>query len=286
MKDQMKNQNGYKDHFKKAQSLKSAPVAKKNLTEQEVEAQLRKAFGMKQMPQPQRKVIAQRKKKNLFPTYPMIALMAMFVGLSSYMAFPEFFDDVMPRIEISSMGRAQAKEESKPGKNNPSTKPSSPAKAAAAKNPAEPTAGPQSDKEVQEELSYLSKLRERKEALDLREAELNQLEEELQRQKSEVEKRIAELSQVREEIATKLEDRVEADEGKVKKLVDLYSSMKPKQAAKIIETVNTDLAVEVLANMKKKSAADIMNVMDDKVAKELSERLTGYKRSPSSMSKK
>lgn len=272
----------YQAHFEKAKSLR------KNLTEAEVEAELRKAFGMRQQapakksspatPSFQKK--AKRKKAD-FPLYPVICLTALFLGASSYMLVPEYFDELIERVDVQFMGHASASADES-GKKAPAAKVGKEEKAAApagtevnphAENSAAPTA---------EDLSYLSKLRDRQAALDLRETELNQLEEELQRQRTEVEKRIAELTKIREEIAAKLEDRVAADEGKVKKLVELYSSMKPKQAAKIIETVNTDLAVEVLANMKKKSAADIMNVMDEKVAKELSERLTGYKRAPSS----
>lgn len=267
----MKTQGSYESHFKKAKAAR-AP-----LTEEEIEAQLRKTFGMK-MPDSRpksslRKKKTQRSKNSYFPLYPIISLMAMLIGLSSYMIFPQPFERLFSRIEISFMGQAEAQADRKKA---PSVKSEEKAKPSSAKGQGEGSKTSEAKSSVSEDMSYLSKLRERKAALDLREAELNQLEEELQRQKVEVEKRITELIQIREEIKAKLEDRVEADEQKVKKLVELYSSMKPKQAAKVIENINTELAVEVLANMKKKSAADIMNVMDEKVAKELSERLTGY----------
>lgn len=278
----MKNQGSYQSHFKKAKAVKT-PISR-SLTEAEVEAQLRKAFGMKEDPQVSNTSVkrkSNKSKKANRPSstlYPVVALMAMFVGISSYMVFPRAIDDIFSRIEFSYMGEASAEEDD--GQKSPSTKSNEKANASSAKGKEDLSQVSEQKNPVTEDLSYLSKLRERKTALDLREAELNQLEEELHRQKIEIEKRIAELSEIREEVKTKLEDRVEADEGKVKKLVELYSSMKPKQAAKIIESVNTHLAVEVLAGMKKKSAADIMNVMDEKVAKELSERLTGYKRTP------
>lgn len=265
----MKTQGNYQSHFKKAKAAKSP------LTEEEIEVQLRKAFGMKGAPAPSKVPKTRKKKVNRSKNslYPIVSLMAMMVGLSSYMIFPQVFEDLFSHIEVSYMGQAKAQANRKKA---PSKKSEGKAKAASAQSQAGASQSTESKRSVSEDISYLSSLRERKAALDLREAELNQLEEELQRQKVEVEERIAELMKIREEIKTKLEDRVEADEQKVKKLVDLYSSMKPKQAAKVIESINTDLAVEVLAQMKKKSAADIMNVMDEKVAKELSERLTGY----------
>lgn len=278
----------YQDHFKKARKAAAATPRQKSLSEEEVEAQLRKAFGLKADRNPaennQKKIKVKKRKKAEFPLYPAVSLVAMFIGLSSYFIFPTFFNDILSHVEISYMSSARAKSEPE-GKKAPSSKQGQEAKASSDESHGDPSTSGKNEESVKEEASYLDKLRERKAALDLREAELNQLEEELQRQKQEVEQRIVELTKIREEIASKLEDRVEADQGKVKKLVELYSSMKPKQAAKIVEGINRELAVEVLAGMKKKSAADIMNVMDEKVAKELSERLTGYKRSTASVKK-
>jgi flagellar motility protein MotE (MotC chaperone) len=56
--------------------------------------------------------------------------------------------------------------------------------------------------------------------------------------------------------------------------------MKPQQAAKVFETIDEDLAVEVLTKMKKKSAADILNLLKADRAQSLSEKYAGYKRKP------
>jgi flagellar motility protein MotE (MotC chaperone) len=130
---------------------------------------------------------------------------------------------------------------------------------------------------TEEELSFFEKLNERKEALDRREAELAKLEEELQRQKGELDKKIKKLEAMRAEISETLKERVVQDQEKVAKLVDVYSNMKPSQAAKVIENLNEDLAVAVLDRMKKKNAADILNMMSSEKAKALSEMLTGYR---------
>jgi flagellar motility protein MotE (MotC chaperone) len=102
------------------------------------------------------------------------------------------------------------------------------------------------------------------------------LEEELQRQKVELDKRIQQLEGVRRDIASILKDRVEVDQQKVDKLVDLYSNMKPKQAADVMSSLNEDLAVEILSKMKKKNAAEIMNLLPPEKARILSEKYTGY----------
>lgn len=268
----------YNEFFKQAKAAKSAQP--KSLSEAQIEAELRKAFGMQANPaKPTAKNVSKKMKKKSLPLYSMFSIAAMTAGLFSYLLAPDFFNGHLSRVEIGFLGEAAAS-----GSGQKSTPPKVEAKeksAATGVSDKGPETGAESEV-VSEDTSYFSKLRERKEQLDLREAELNQLEEELQRQKAEIEQRIGELSQIRKDIATTLEDRVQADEGKVKKLVDLYSTMKPKQAADVIATIELDLAVQVLANMKKKSAADIMNVLPAEKAKELSERLTGYRRGTAS----
>ena len=134
-----------------------------------------------------------------------------------------------------------------------------------------------------EELSFFSKLNERKKELDLREGELTKLEEELQKRKLELDEKLKQLESMRSEISKTLKTRVASDQEKVDKLVQVYSTMKPQQASKIIETLDEDLAVEILDKMKKKSAAEILNMMDAKKARRLSELSTGYQRTAASV---
>jgi len=92
-----------------------------------------------------------------------------------------------------------------------------------------------------------------------------------------LEKRLSEIEGVRRSIASQLEEKVKVDKERVEQLVQFYSTMKPQQAAKIIESLNEDLAVEVLVKMKKKSAAEIMNLINAEKAQRLSESFAGYK---------
>lgn len=129
-----------------------------------------------------------------------------------------------------------------------------------------------------DELDHLSKLNERKRELDAREEELNRTEQELAAQKAELEKRMTELEQTRRNISSVLEDKVQADDKKVDNLVQVYSNMKPQQAAKAFEDMDEGLAIEILGRMKKKNAAEIMNLVKSEKVKILSERYAGYKR--------
>lgn len=130
-----------------------------------------------------------------------------------------------------------------------------------------------------DEVDHLRKLNDRKAELDAKEEELNRMEQELQTQKAALEKRMTELEDTRRKISSVLDDRVKADDQKIESLVQLYTNMRPPQAAKVFETLDEDLTVEVLSRMKKKNAADIMNLLKPEKAQVVSEKLAGYKRS-------
>jgi flagellar motility protein MotE (MotC chaperone) len=130
----------------------------------------------------------------------------------------------------------------------------------------------------QDDPAYLKKLVDRKQELDAREAELSKMEEEIRQQREVLDQRIKELESIRAQIGEVLKEKVEMDSSRVEKLVEFYSNMKPQQAAKIMETLDEDLAVETLGRMKKKNAADIMNLLEAKKAQSISEKFAGYRR--------
>ena len=256
-----------------------------------------------------------RKKKNSFPVGACLFLVLVILGAASGYYRPEIYENLAAHVEIGFLGQARAADESpeskaKSGKaaekslKDKSAKKDESAKseigaskdgvkvAGAADATGEKSADSDDDKKEEkvtsihgwtpEELSFFNKLNDRKKQLDLREAELNKLEEELQKQKLALDDKIKQLDHTRDEISATLKTRVATDQAKVDKLVDFYSTMKPQQAAKVIESLNEDLAVNVLDKMKKKNAAEVLNVMDAKKARRFSELLAGYERSPAS----
>lgn len=130
------------------------------------------------------------------------------------------------------------------------------------------------------DLDFVKDFKERKKNLDEKEASLKDLESEIQNQKVELEKRLSEIETIRKQISSQLEEKVKADASKVDTLVQVYSQMKPSQAAKIFENLDEDLAIEILSKMKKKNAADILNIVKSDKAQVLSERYAGYRRKP------
>ncbi len=224
----------------------------------------------------------------------LMLICSVIAGVAGYL-YPNSMDELvsswnqlgLPHIRLAPFGEAVAQ----PTKSDAPTT-SSEAKSASA-NPAEKSnpaaitssekSGDKSDpaldvsKWTPEELSFFKKLNDRKAELDRREAEIVKLEEELQKQREGIEEKIKQLEQMRKQISDTLKGRVEQDQEKVAKLVDVYSNMKPAQASKIIETLNEDLAVSILDKMKKKNAAEILNTMSAAKARKLSEMLTGYR---------
>jgi flagellar motility protein MotE (MotC chaperone) len=226
------------------------------------------------------------KRKKSRPPLPWKAVGGLLISLvlaGFYAANPDWIESLIGRIEVSAVGEADA-EAAEPAAAGPAAEKANAEgeKAAAKAGEAAPDKGREPKAAVPEDLSHFEKLKQRKLELDMREKELTELEEELQKQKVELDKRIAQLEEMRGQIAQVLKDRVEVDQEKVNKLVDLYSNMKPKQAADVIGSINEDLAVEILAKMKKKSAAEIMNLLPPEKARMLSEKYTGYRRSMAS----
>ncbi|MGE0526196.1 MAG: MotE family protein [Bdellovibrionales bacterium] len=249
--------NGYDQFFSRARENQ------RQRTTADPESRLRTAVKAKRPPPP-------------FPWRAVAGLVASLGLAGSYLLAPEFFESLAERVEISAIGQAGAADG--PAAEKAGAGGEKAEKDAAHDKSSGSAKGPDADGAVSEDLSHFQKLKQRKEELDMREKELTQLEEELQRQKVELDRRIQQLEEMRSQIAQTLQTRVEVDQEKVNKLVDLYSNMKPKQAADVIGSINEDLAVEVLAKMKKKNAAEIMNLLPPEKARVLSEKYTGYRR--------
>ena len=245
----------YKKFFKKAQEARQKDVRPAPKAKPEIRTSNRPAV---------------RKARAPFPWKAAIGLAVSLVVAVLYLIAPNKFENFVSRVEFHAVGPVAA-EKSQPAAQKKETS------AAVAKS-ADKSANPDAGLATEAEHSHFDKLKQRKVELDQREKELAELEEELQKQKVELDRRIQQLEEMRNQIAQILKDRVEVDQEKVNKLVDLYSNMKPKQAADVIGTINEELAVEVLAKMKKKNAAEIMNLLPPEKAKVLSEKYTGYRR--------
>lgn len=143
---------------------------------------------------------------------------------------------------------------------------------------AEPTeAKPIVDSKTSDDTDYLFKLAERKKLLDQREESLNKIVAEIAKQKEEIEEKLKKLEETRQRISTALEEKIKVDDGKVDTLVQMYTNMKPQQAAKVFETLDEELVIEILGRMKKKNAAEILNLIKPEKAQIFAERYAGFR---------
>ena len=110
-------------------------------------------------------------------------------------------------------------------------------------------------------------LRERREELERRELALKTLEQQ-------VDAKLAQLQEMQSKVEQMLAEAKETRDAKLRHLIDVYTNMKAKQAAAVIETLNEDIAVKILAGMRGRQAGEILTYVQAEKAAKLSERLT------------
>ncbi|AZZ37865.1 hypothetical protein CIK05_14005 [Bdellovibrio sp. qaytius] len=266
--------NGYDQFFKEAKKNAQVRPAQVNAPAKTISAaKLRENMQTKKNNRPSRK-------------FPIVQFaIFIFCGLGLFLAIENFdkIESTLNKIEIG-LGVAQASE------TPPAAKPAAaPAAGTEAPKVAEGAAAVAATSgtvrtEVEDDSDYIYKLTERKRVLDLREEELNKKAAEIEAQKVVIEKKLTELEDYRTKISAMLQDRIKADDGKVDTLVQVYTNMKPGQAAKIFETMDEDLVIDILSRMKKKSAAEILNLIKTEKAQAFAEKFAGY-RVPTSIPK-
>ena len=113
-------------------------------------------------------------------------------------------------------------------------------------------------------------LKRREEELRIKELRIKAIETKVSKDLEKIEKGISKSKQQLGIQDEKTKENVEA-------LVKVYSSMKPEEAANLIEAIDDDLALRIVAGMKSKIAGKVLSKLDVKVAKRISETLAGKK---------
>ena len=85
---------------------------------------------------------------------------------------------------------------------------------------------------------------------------------------------MAKLKEMETSIKGMLEEAKGVKDQKLKHLIDVYSNMNAKQAAKVLETLDNGIAVKILAGMRGRGAGEVLNNMEAKKAAGLTEMLT------------
>lgn len=114
----------------------------------------------------------------------------------------------------------------------------------------------------QYEIQVLRSLSDRREILDQREASLDTRELTISAAENRLTDQIQELERLEASIQGLLGDLDEQNEAQLASLVKLYESMKPKDAARIFDTLDNALMLEIADRMKPANMAAILSSMD------------------------
>lgn len=116
----------------------------------------------------------------------------------------------------------------------------------------------------------LNMIRQREESLKSREMELKELE-------KQVEEKIKKLDVIEASVKNELQAYKVVGDERIKQLVKIYSSMKPKAAASLMNNLDPDVAVRVFINMKGDIAGGILSNMDTQKAASITQKLVTYR---------
>ncbi len=126
---------------------------------------------------------------------------------------------------------------------------------------------------TQSEIAILQELAERREALDIRSQEIDKKAIQLKVAEEEIDKKLAQLKTYEEKLQKLINKYNEQEKAQLSALVKMYSTMKPKDAARIFNTFDLDILVAILKEMKPSSSSAILSQMDALKAKEVTTAL-------------
>lgn len=134
---------------------------------------------------------------------------------------------------------------------------------------------PSDDSEVSPaEMEVLKQLSDRREQLEKRGRDLDVRESLIKVAEQRVDQKITEMEKLRLQLQSMINQVGEAQAVQIENLVKIYETMKPKEAARIFETLDMPVLLGVIQRMKPARTAPIMAEMAPEKAKELTVALT------------
>ena len=125
------------------------------------------------------------------------------------------------------------------------------------------------------EILILQELAERREALDARSKEIDKRAIQLKVAETEIDKKIEQLKKYEARLTELIEKYDLKEQENIKSLVKLYTSMKPKDAARIFNTLDLEITVAILKGMKPSTSSAIISQMTPERAQEITAMLIG-----------
>ncbi len=123
-------------------------------------------------------------------------------------------------------------------------------------------------------------LGKRREELDKREADMVAREALLRAAEQEIDRKYNELSQLRQEIEKLLQKQSDEEQARIASLVKIYEGMKPKDAARIFDTLDIDVLMSVMSHMSERKLSPVMAEMNPERAKTITIMMAEQKQLP------
>jgi len=119
------------------------------------------------------------------------------------------------------------------------------------------------------ERAILERLQERRQELDTRARELDIRESLIQSAEKRMEARLAELKEVEQRVKVETHQKDDAETARLKGLITMYEAMKPRDAAKIFNGLDSSVLLEVTSQISPRQMAEILAQMSPDVAQRL-----------------
>lgn len=125
------------------------------------------------------------------------------------------------------------------------------------------------------EIMILQELAERREILDARAKEIDKRALQLKVAEDEIDRKIAQLKKYEEKLLELTSQYNKKEKENIDSLVKLYTAMKPKDAARIFNTLDLEITVAILKGMKPSTTSTIISQMNSERAQEITAVLIG-----------
>lgn len=119
------------------------------------------------------------------------------------------------------------------------------------------------------EIEVLERLAERRKQLDKREKALELQEKLLRAAEKKIAERLTEIKAIEERVETSFGKRSKEKSQRFKNLVSMYENMKPKDAARIFNSLEMEVLLSVVQNMNARKMAAVLAKMDSIAAQRL-----------------
>jgi flagellar motility protein MotE (MotC chaperone) len=107
-----------------------------------------------------------------------------------------------------------------------------------------------------------------------KEEQLKDKEERLVKLEKEIEQKVKDLLALQKEVQSVRSEKQETQNTRVRGLAKIYGTMKPKEAAKLMENLDDKLVMGIISTMTPDEAAAILSLMEVKKAAKISEALS------------